>query len=301
MPARLPKSLPSPGFTLIQLLVVLSIIALLVALLLPTLAQSREVAVTVQCGSSLRQQIVAFSACAADNKDQLPNPYVAESGATGGTYDAVIGRRRDHPWPALMVEYSAVPLTETGTWSGTNADRSFSITSLRSTDRNNIWTCPQRRPQWSINNSLLGKSSGSLNLGGNYTMNLFMVNFRVPNLTTGTVAQQYYPSTHGTNAYPGIRRLSNATKPSMAITTFDGNLLDTHPNPNNHETQLYNHVLTSFGGAFSVNHKYRFHLNDLANHSFLDGHVRGITRQEAVFATNFARPDYAMMFETYRH
>jgi prepilin-type N-terminal cleavage/methylation domain-containing protein len=60
------------GFTLIEVLVVVAIIALLVAVLLPSLARAREQSRATICLSNLAQQGVGFSAYSADNKTVLP-------------------------------------------------------------------------------------------------------------------------------------------------------------------------------------------------------------------------------------
>lgn len=60
-----------PGFTLVELLVVISVIALLVALLLPTLARSRETAESTGCLSNLRQLGLATALYAQDRKDAI--------------------------------------------------------------------------------------------------------------------------------------------------------------------------------------------------------------------------------------
>jgi prepilin-type N-terminal cleavage/methylation domain-containing protein len=60
------------GFTLVELLVVISIIALLVALLLPSLKQAREAGRKVVCGSNLRQIGIAFHSYATDSRSAFP-------------------------------------------------------------------------------------------------------------------------------------------------------------------------------------------------------------------------------------
>lgn len=63
------------GFTLVELLVVIGIIAVLISLLLPSLGRAREQARRTACLSNLRQVHQAFMLYALQHRDQVPLGY----------------------------------------------------------------------------------------------------------------------------------------------------------------------------------------------------------------------------------
>ena len=101
----------SLGFTLVELLVVIAIIAILAALIIPSVSGARRSAEKVACASNLKQLSIAMSLYLEDHDDVLPVyswntqylgietlfPYV---GGSGPIFSCPATRRRGGLWEA---------------------------------------------------------------------------------------------------------------------------------------------------------------------------------------------------------
>jgi prepilin-type N-terminal cleavage/methylation domain-containing protein/prepilin-type processing-associated H-X9-DG protein len=75
------RSQRKTGFTLVELLVVIGIIALLISILLPSLNRARETANRVKCASNLKQIATALALYANENKGLYPRTLASGDGS----------------------------------------------------------------------------------------------------------------------------------------------------------------------------------------------------------------------------
>lgn len=112
-----PRTQPAAGaFTLVELLVSIAVIALLTALLLPTLGGAREAGRSALCASNLRQLVIALDAYANDHRDRY----------CPGASDQAVNLHRWHgtrqsPGAAFMPEGGALTPYLAGDGSDTGA------------------------------------------------------------------------------------------------------------------------------------------------------------------------------------
>ncbi len=127
------------GFTLVELLVVIGIIALLISILLPALGKARATAQRAACLSNEKQVVLAILMYAGDNKGMLPGPAIP----------MVMDPLYTCPQPGAPV-VGGVPISQLSVWEGTStAYEQMELSSMYLLQRylggigsRNVWFCP---------------------------------------------------------------------------------------------------------------------------------------------------------------
>jgi prepilin-type N-terminal cleavage/methylation domain-containing protein/prepilin-type processing-associated H-X9-DG protein len=180
------------AFTLVELLVVIGIIAVLISILLPTLARARESAYRTQCMSNLRQLSMAFNIYF--NQNQLRFPRVAP-------LQAGFRKHRDEDWIYWQKN------------SGLDIRQSAILRLLRSNagggDVESICRCPS---DMTWNNRPLAKDADGSSFQYSYTMNNRM-NFQLE--------LSFMPRDAAGNPLPYATKITQVRRPAEKILLFE--------------------------------------------------------------------------------
>jgi prepilin-type N-terminal cleavage/methylation domain-containing protein/prepilin-type processing-associated H-X9-DG protein len=196
------------GFTLVELLVVVGILALLVSVLVPSLRSSRQSAQTVKCASNLKQLGTGWTVYSQNYDGAIVPGRVAKIPGANNVYSVGNG---EHFRPRWYVQLGA----EAGFFAFNKPSPDPADDNIKTVD-NEMCLCPAR-PQW-INNrnfgygynfQFLGNSRFRVDAGGTAAPAMGFINFPVRytdiTRTSGTVIAADALGTAAT--YPEGQRL----------------------------------------------------------------------------------------------
>ncbi len=280
------------GFTLVELLVVIGIIAVLIAVLLPALSKARASAQIVACQSNLRQLVQATQMFANEHAGYLPQ---AENN----------GSPRMQGWSNRV-----------GTrWEFSNDMWSWEWAIMKYVSRNKaVFQCPtdtdpKIRYAWNDSNGTLGEPGSADNVPASYRMNWSNVTLEA---TTGAPDL----STNYNNTVMTSPKISQIKPADRAIIYMDGqatraDLVGFQNTGDNNHINLKNQSTPwlNFRQDNPYNVAFRRHSRNLgsyenetpagraaiiqrgrANYAFMDGHVDTLTWPDTWPSLGFAAP-----------
>jgi prepilin-type N-terminal cleavage/methylation domain-containing protein len=132
------------GFTLVELLVVIGIIALLIGILLPVLGRARKQAQMVMCLSNMRQIHLALITYSLDHRDHYPDNYT-----TGNFYFRMAPGLKTPGVPSALPENKGLAAVLHGISDKTDLSNGLPKPKYLN-GQSEVWMCPSQTLEWML-------------------------------------------------------------------------------------------------------------------------------------------------------
>jgi prepilin-type processing-associated H-X9-DG protein/prepilin-type N-terminal cleavage/methylation domain-containing protein len=256
------------AFTLVELLVVIGILAVLISLLLPALGKAREAAISIKCGTQLRECYTAMMLYASDHNGWIGNSSTLNSA--------------DNLWAPFL-------LGSVGSW---GAVPEYRISPIYLKGGYDVTVCPGWFPNRYVTNPpkpieqsyAFNSLAPELSSGGDIYAGSRFQRYFTPR-AIGFRSQAYAPGGSRYNGWEAQLRfcsLSRARQPSTGVLLVDS-IRQFYPDaPEGDQPNSVNPLAAPFYSPGNYPKQIHARHNNGANMLFFDGHVERVGRDDLI-------------------